>query len=209
MDAKKRLEDTRQYWDDAAASFDEEPDHGLRDPLILEHWTNFLQASLPSTATTILDIGCGTGSLSVVLAKLGHNVTGIDLSSAMIALARTKAERLGLEIEFHVMDAASPHLLHKHFDAIVCRHLLWTLPEPKQVLQKWADLLKEEGRLLLIEGYWGTGAGMQVNEIVELLPASFKDVSVQNLSENSNFWGRDVTDDRYAIIAIHEKNIND
>ena len=201
MNDENRLQSSRQYWDNLASSFDDEPDHGLRNPIVLENWTNFLSAALPNTRVAILDIGCGTGSLSVLLAGLGHTVTGIDLSPSMISLARRKAEALGYQIEFHVMDAASPRIPSEHFDAIVCRHLLWTLPEPKQVLQRWADLLKQKGRLILIEGYWGTGAGLHANQIIEILPSSFEDFSLQNLSANANFWGKEVSDERYAIIA--------
>jgi 2-polyprenyl-3-methyl-5-hydroxy-6-metoxy-1,4-benzoquinol methylase len=202
------LQDPRQYWDHIASSFDDEPDHGLRDPVILKSWTDFLRASLPNVNATILDVGCGTGSLSVLLAGLGHQVIGIDLSPSMIALARTKAAALDLEIEFHVMDAASPQLPPKTFDVIVCRHLLWTLPEPKKVLQRWAELLKEKGRFILIEGYWGSGAGLHANEIIEILPASFTDFVLQDLSGNSNLWGKDVGDERYAIIANQNRSSN-
>ncbi|MGB4872206.1 MAG: class I SAM-dependent methyltransferase, partial [Candidatus Promineifilaceae bacterium] len=47
------------------------------------------------TEAAILDIGCGTGSLSAVLAGLGHQVTGIDLSPVMISIAQTKAAKQG------------------------------------------------------------------------------------------------------------------
>ena len=201
LNNEKSLQDSRQYWDNLASSFDEEPDHGLHDPVVRETWADFLRRSLPYTNATILDIGCGTGSLSVVLAELGHQVTGIDLSPSMISLARTKAATLGFQVAFHVMDAAWPQLPHKQFDAIICRHLLWALPEPKKVLQRWAELLKQKGRLLLIEGYWGTGAGLRANEIIEILPASFTGFTLQNLSENPNFWGKRVSDERYAIIV--------
>jgi 2-polyprenyl-3-methyl-5-hydroxy-6-metoxy-1,4-benzoquinol methylase len=201
LNDEKRAQDSRQYWDTIAPAFDNEPDHGLRDPILRENWTNFLRGVLPCTKATILDIGCGTGSLSVVLAELGHQVTGIDLSPAMISLARTKAATFGFQVTFHVMDAASPQLPPEQFDTIVCRHLLWTLPEPKAVLQRWAELLKPKGRFILIEGYWESGVGLRANQILEILPASFTDFSVQNLSENSNFWGKDVSDERYAIIA--------
>src|SRR5688572_17111248 len=107
LNDKKRLHDSRQYWDHVASSFDDEPDHGLRDPLVRENWTQFLRVSIRYPHATILDIGCGTGSLSVVLAGLGHKVTGVDLSLFMISLARTKAATLGFQIEFLVMDAAS------------------------------------------------------------------------------------------------------
>jgi 2-polyprenyl-3-methyl-5-hydroxy-6-metoxy-1,4-benzoquinol methylase len=197
----KRLQDARQYWDDIAPSFDDEPDHGLRDPVILASWTQLFKAWLPVTPVNVLDIGCGTGSLSVVLAGLGHKVTGIDLSPKMISLAREKAARQGYPIEFRVMDAAFPHLPHKQFDVIVCRHLLWALPEPAQVLQRWAELLKSKGRLLLVEGHWETGGGLHAKQITEILPPLFTSVLIQDLSDNSKLWGKEVIDERYAVIA--------
>ncbi len=198
---EKRLRDSRQYWDSLAPSFDDEPDHGLRDPLVLQNWTQLLKTWIPSAAATALDIGCGTGSVSAVLAGLGLRVTGIDLSPAMIEIAQAKAANQGLRIEFHVMDAASPQLPHRQFDIVLCRHLLWAWPEPRQVLATWAGLLKQKGRLILIEGYWGTGSGLHAGEIAEMLPPSFTSVSVQDLIGNPNLWGKDVTDERYAIIA--------
>ena len=198
---KKRLQESRQYWDDLASSFDDEPDHGLRDSLVLEAWTELLKTWIPAANATILDIGCGTGSLSVILARLGHTVTGIDLSPSMISLARTKAAAYGLEIEFHIMDASHVQFAEHQFDMILCRHLLWALSEPEQVLQRWIKLLKPGGRLILIEGYWRTGAGLHAEEFTEMLPSSFINISVRNLSNDPGFWGGTVTDERYIIIA--------
>ena len=201
LNNEKRLEGARQYWDDIASSFDDEPDHGLRNPVILAHWTQFLAAWLPSTGINVLDIGCGTGSLSVVLAGLGHKVTGIDLSPKMISLARAKATRHRYQIEFQVMDAAFPQLPRNQFDAIICRHLLWALSEPEQILQRWTEFLKPKGRLLLIEGYWETGGGLYAKDVAAMLPPSFSSFLVQDLSGNPNFWGKAVADERYTIVA--------
>jgi hypothetical protein len=55
--------------------------------------------------------------------------------------------------------------------------------------------------LILIEGYWGTNAGLRASEVIEMLPGSFPNYSFQDLSENANFWGREVNDERYAIIT--------
>lgn len=200
-DDEKRLLELRKYWDNLASTFDDQPDHGLRDLPIFAAWTELLKKYLPFTKAAVLDVGCGTGSLSVVLAKLGHIVTGIDLSPSMIALAETKTEEHGLQITYQIMDAAYPQLSRQQFNGIVCRHLLWVLPEPERVLQRWIDLLKQKGRLILIEGYWGTGAGLHAKEIIEMLPSSLADVSVQNLSDTPNLWGGSVTDERYVIIA--------
>ncbi|MCA9907238.1 MAG: class I SAM-dependent methyltransferase, partial [Anaerolineae bacterium] len=147
------------------------------------------------------DIGCGTGSLSLVLAGLGHAVVGIDLAPAMLALAQAKAEAAGHSITFHVMDAALPQLAPEQFDVIVCRHLLWALAEPDQVLERWLRLLKPGGRLLLIEGYWHTGAGLHARELLALLPAALTQATLQPLSDWAELWGGAVEDERYAILA--------
>jgi len=64
----------------AAETFDDQPDHGLRDPRVLAAWTGLLNDWLPAGKSNVLDAGCGTGSLSLVLAGLGHQVSGIDIS---------------------------------------------------------------------------------------------------------------------------------
>ncbi|MBX3066950.1 MAG: methyltransferase domain-containing protein [Anaerolineae bacterium] len=198
---EQRLSAARHVWDQAAASFDEAADHGLRDPLVRAAWTRLLQELLPADRGTALDIGCGTGSLSVLLAESGYQVTGIDLSPAMIALAQAKAAAAGQTIKFEVMDAAFPPFDAQQFDLILCRHLLFMLPTPDQVLRHWVSLLKPRGRLLLIEGFWHTGAGLHSGEIVALLPDSLTQVAVRNLSEQADLWGADVSDERYAITA--------
>lgn len=195
------LHKAREYWDGMAHSFDDEPDHGLRDPGVLSSWTKLLSAWLPNPLARLLDIGCGTGSLSVVLAGLGYQVSGIDLSPNMIDLAREKAARLGHHIEFEVMDAAFPQLQPHQFDGIVCRHLLWALPDPAGVLGRWAELMRPGGRLLLIEGFWETGGGLHAKQIIEMLPPSFLLISHQDLSDHPALWGKPVSDERFAIIA--------
>ena len=198
---EKRLQEARQYWDHEASTFDDAPDHGLRDTLVLEAWKSLLKTWLPSSYSSVIDVGCGTGSLSIVLASHGHQVTGIDLSPAMLSNAVAKAITKGFRVQFHVMDAAFPGLAPRQFDAIICRHLLWALPEPEKVLQRWMGLLKQKGRCILVEGFWETGAGLHVNDVVKMLPPSFTKVEVLNLSDHPDFWGRRVTDERYAIIA--------
>jgi ubiquinone/menaquinone biosynthesis C-methylase UbiE len=132
---------------------------------------------------------------------MGHDVSGIDLSPAMLAHARAKAADAGQDITFDVMDASHPDLSSSYFDVIVCRHLLWALPEPERVLRRWVNLLTPNSRLMLIEGFWVTGSGLHVNELIKLLPSSLTRVAIEHLSGTPNLWGSEVTDERYAIIA--------
>ncbi len=200
-DYEQHLHELRQIWNAEAASFDKEPDHGLRDPIVLDAWTGLLRDSLPSSHAETLDIGCGTGSLSFVMAGLGCKVTAIDFSPEMIALAEAKARTAQQAIAFHVMDAAFPQFPPQQFDAIVCRHVLWMLPDPDQVLQRWVQLLRSGGQLLLVEGFWHTGAGLHSQQIIEMLPVSLTNTVVRTLSDQVELWGGKVDDERYMIQA--------
>ncbi len=55
--------------------------------------------------TRILDVGCGAGTNALYLARLGYRVTGVDVADGAVAAARSRAERAGLDVEFHVADA--------------------------------------------------------------------------------------------------------
>jgi len=73
------------------------------------------EQGVPAGAS-VLDAGCGTGSLALLLAGRGYSVTGVDLSSAMIARARAKDA--GSDVDWRVGDLASLEL-GRTFDAIV------------------------------------------------------------------------------------------
>lgn len=199
MEQKQRA--TRHDWDNEAATFDNEPDHGLHPQAVCNAWTNLLAKSLPPSPASVLDIGCGTGSLSIVLAGLHYDVTGIDLSAAMIARANAKIKAAQCNITFLVMDAFIPDFpLHK-FDVIVCRHLLWALPDSALALRRWSNILTPGGRLVLIEGRWHTGSGLSSQQVVAALPNVFTNVTVKNLSDQPDLWNGTVTDERYLVIA--------
>ncbi|MEU1186612.1 class I SAM-dependent methyltransferase [Streptomyces sp. NPDC005859] len=188
-------------WDTAAATFDEEPDHGLRDPEVRAAWDRRLRAWLPERACDVLDLGCGTGSLSLLAAEQGHRVTGVDLSPAMIDLARAKLA--GRDAVFLIGDAAAPPVGERRFDTLLVRHLLWTLPHPARVLRHWRGLLRPGGRLVLVEGVWGTVSpvGIPADRLTALLAPLTDDARVERLSQDARLWGGPVPDERYAVVA--------
>ena len=194
------LTNARTVWDREAVTFDAEPDHGLRDPAVKAAWRQLLAQWLPPSLGHVLDLGCGTGSLSVLAAELGHTVMGIDCSPAMIERAQAKAAALELPITFYIMDAARPAVRAASFEAVICRHLLWALPDPAAVLERWKGLLPPAGRMILIEGFWVTGGGLKMAEIINLLPKGLAVIETVNLSPLSILWGKSVNDERYAIL---------
>ncbi|MFI1698333.1 class I SAM-dependent methyltransferase [Streptomyces bobili] len=191
----------RVDWNAEAAAFDEEPDHGLRDPDVRAAWADRLRDWLADRPGDLLDLGCGTGSLSLLAAERGHRVTGVDLSPAMVEQARTKLA--GRDAVFLVGDAAAPPVGEERFDTVLVRHVLWTLPDPGRALRLWRDLLRPGGRLVLVEGVWGTVSpvGIPADRLTALLAPLAGHTRVERLSDDPRLWGRAVEDERYAVVA--------
>ena len=162
-------------------------------------WAALLTRLLPSPPARIVDLGCGTGSLTLLAAQLGHLVEGIDFSARMLDIARAKAEPLR-DVTFALGDAADPALTANAYDVVLCRHVLWALPDPARALRRWTRLLRPRGRLVLIEGRWSTGAGLPVEETDALLAAAGMSVTIEPLDDTA-YWGASISDERYAAVA--------
>lgn len=112
-------------------------------------WQEELQSHLPEgSGLRILDIGTGTGFFAILMARLGHRVTGIDLTPAMLIEAHALAEALNLDVEFLEMNAQTLDFQDESFDVILSRNLTWTLPEPVKAYQEWYRVLKKGGILM-------------------------------------------------------------
>ena len=150
-------EEIQQFWDDDAAVYDHSPEHHPRRPHEQAAWSATLRRLLPDPPARVLDAGAGTGFLSLLLAAQGYQVTAMDLSAGMLEKLRAKATRQGLDVEIVQADAASPP--DGPFDAVVERHLVWTLPDPAAALAAWRQAVPT-GRLVLVEGTWGETTGI-------------------------------------------------
>jgi SAM-dependent methyltransferase len=191
-------------WDVLAAGFDDEPDHGLNDPRVRAAWAVRMRRWLPGSPGDLLDLGCGTGSLALLAAEAGHRVTGVDASPAM--LDRARAKLAGRNAEFLLGDAAAPPVDGRRFDTVLVRHVLWALPDPGAALRHWHGLLRPGGRMVLVEGVWGTVSpvGIPADRVTGLLAPLVGEakVTVERLSDDPRLWGREVTDERYAVVAL-------
>jgi len=143
----------REFWDADAAVYDASPSHYPRRPQEQAAWAGALRRLLPEPPAAVLDVGAGTGFLSLLLAAQGYAVTAVDLSPGMLARLEAKAADRELSIQVVETDAVTPP--SGDFDAVVERHLLWTLPDPGQALTAWREAAPK-GRLVVIEGSWGS-----------------------------------------------------
>jgi SAM-dependent methyltransferase len=188
------------YWDSQADTFDNEADHGLRDPRTRAAWRELLLAHLPPAPAAVADLGCGTGSLSVLLAAEGYAVTGLDFAPAMIKTARAKARAAGVSARFVLSDAAAPDLPAASFDVVLARHVLWAMRDTARTLAGWIRLLLPGGTLALVEGRWSTGAGLTTAEAGRAVLRQRGDATITALDDPA-LWGGPVSDERYLLVS--------
>ena len=193
--------DPVRLWNDEAATFDEAADHGLRDPAVRLAWRDLLLSVLPRVPARIADLGCGTGTLSLLLAEEGYAVDGVDFSPEMIRRAMAKLEaRPALGVTFAEADADRPPLEAGAYDVVLGRHVLWAMPDPAATVRRWIRLLAPGGRMVLVEGSWSTGAGLTASQTVGLVEAAGREAELTMLPEAA-YWGREIDDERYVVVS--------
>jgi len=138
-----------ELFDEKAQDYDDwyqTPKGRLVDKIEKEAIYEYLQ---PEPGMEILDVGCGTGNLSLELARLGVRVTGIDISEPMLAKAREKARREGLAVKFYRADARKLPFNDGIFDAVVSVTALEFVPDLREALEEAYRVLKPGGRLVV------------------------------------------------------------
>jgi ubiquinone/menaquinone biosynthesis C-methylase UbiE len=174
-----------------------------------DEWVELIGDLLPPAPADVLDVGTGTGFVATIAAGLGHRVTATDLSEPMLAEAR----RSSPAVRFVRGDAVAPAFAPASFDAIVSRHLFWTLRDPAAALAAWHRLLRPGGRVVVIDGFWFDGPG---NELFE----SYYDEATRNSLPGWRYFDtapivdlfgaagfakvtvRSLADPSYAVLAV-------
>lgn len=147
----------KKRWDESSKCYDQFHGHGIKSEEERIAWMQTLEQVLSRMdfeSDKILDVGCGTGEMSLLLAEMGHHVTGIDLSYEMLSIARSKANARNLKVVFEPGDAESLLFEDETFDVVINRHLLWTLPNPKKALLEWKRVIRKGGLIIIIDALW-------------------------------------------------------
>lgn len=130
----------QDWWDPHGSA---KPLHAI-NPLRLKFITDQINLS----GKKIVDVGCGGGILAESMAKLGANVTGIDLGEEVLAVARHHAEIQQLNIHYeHVAAEEMAAQQSDAFDVVTCMELLEHVPDPAAIILDCARLVKPGGQL--------------------------------------------------------------
>lgn len=136
----KFSESAERWWD---VNSDFRPLHDI-NPMRL----NWINSVAPVRGLSVLDVGCGGGLLSEGLAKLGANVTGLDMSDQSLDVARSHAIESGCKIEYHHVAVEDFALRHAaKFDIVTCLEMLEHVPAPNSIVNACSVLVKPGGHI--------------------------------------------------------------
>ena len=151
----ERKERIVRYWGKRSESFLEQRRAELHSSMA-DRWAQEINSRIPcERKLKILDVGCGTGFFTILMAKQGHEVIGTDLTPEMVENAAILAKEENIKCEFRIMDAENLKFEDESFDVILSRNLTWTLPNVEKAYKEWMRVLKKGGILLNFDANYG------------------------------------------------------
>lgn len=163
-DRKERI---TEYWTKRSESFLEQRRAELDSPLA-RRWMERIEEQIGTgRRLKILDVGCGSGFFSILLARRGHEVIGTDLTPEMVVNSRKLAGEQQAGCKFLVMDAEALDFDDETFDVVISRNLTWTLPDAEKAYTQWCRVLKPEGILLNFDANYGASDFSDTSELPE------------------------------------------
>ena len=154
----------RRYWDKHSASYDKEM--RLFDRVLFKDSRAWVCSK---AAGETLEVGVGTG-LNLPFYPAAVPLTGIDVSSAMLAIARRRANDLDRAVELREADAQALPFPDASFDTVVCTFSLCAIPDERRAVSEMKRVLRPGGRLLLADhvagSSWPVRAVQRLLEVV-------------------------------------------
>ncbi len=109
---------------------------------------NFIDQHIPLAGKRVLDVGCGGGILSESMAVRGADVTGIDMGTTPLKIAKLHGLESGIKVNYQQVTVEQ--LAEQHpgsFDIVTCMEMLEHVPDPASVVSACAKLTKPGGKL--------------------------------------------------------------
>ena len=138
---------SEKFWDQSASNYDnteEKFEHIHRRSR--ENTKRYLKE-----ADIVLDYGCGTGTTACEISSLVKSVRAIDISTAMIEIAKGKAATAGVvNVDFEQADIFDEAFQNGSCDVVLAFNMLHTVPDPESVVQRTVELLKPGGLFISV-----------------------------------------------------------
>lgn len=141
------------YWSDRAETFDQSFAHGITPGIESGAWARLIGKAIGEPPRSVLELACGTGEVTGVLLRLGYIVKGLDFAEPMLTRARAK-HGANPAASFRLADAENTMEPDSAYDAVISRHLVWTLLNPEAAFADWLRVLKPGGSLVILDGNW-------------------------------------------------------
>ena len=144
MNALSR-EETKRAWDEVAPGYDE-----LVTPMYFGLGEEALRRGGLRPGMRVLDVASGSGAVSLAAARLGANVTAVDISPVMIDRLKGRAHQEGLNLEASVMDGHALDLPDDSFDVVASEFGVMLFPDLPLGLREMRRVTKPRGRVVVV-----------------------------------------------------------
>ena len=135
---------SREYYDKLAPNYDQHSHARHLEALYAE----LIETADGWGVSSVLDVGCGTGSLLELLRRRGVKVAGADISPRMIERAR---KRLGEDVDLRVADSEGLPWEDASFSLVVCVGSLHHYPNPLKALSEMRRVLRSDGHVMIVD----------------------------------------------------------
>jgi 2-polyprenyl-6-hydroxyphenyl methylase/3-demethylubiquinone-9 3-methyltransferase len=189
QDEIAKFEKLAGRWWDPHSEF--KPLHDI-NPLRLD----YIDRLAPLAGRQVIDVGCGGGLLAEGMALRGAQVTGIDMGKAPLGVARLHQHESGLDIDYRQATAEQIAATRAaSFDIVTCLEMLEHVPDPGAVIAACAQLIKDDGHVILStinrnpKAYLFAVVGAEY--LLRMLPRGTHDYSKFIRPSEMEAWARD------------------
>ncbi len=141
-----KMDEQSKVWDEIYSGLEIEYEELLRKDL-----RSLIIRMNDLDVSKILDLGCGYGHWSIILAKVGFDVVAADISKEAIEHLRSELENRDLDIRTEVIRADDIDSLEEEFDGVISNSVLdhMMLEDTKKVISKMENIMEKDGRAYL------------------------------------------------------------